>query len=324
MPILKGRRQLERIHCSQDVMFDGDVQFRYAAPWSQTWFVDGVNGVDTNSGYTPTDAKLTIDAAVQLAGRGDVIYIRPQTYLPGSGFKRYYETATVDLAQPDLSIIGVSLNHNPEGGVRWAPPGSLASGVTAGGYCLVSSGAAVKVENIGFFCEGATTGGCMNLLNNGATLTQVGTNYFSMFNCVVKGGLVKLAGGDGATFKNNFFHAMYDGSYTGGILMTTSTVPGRRLRIQGNAFMEGNGTGTPAQTYIVATGGTTSEILITDNYFGLKPATGFYINTPTSTYGLIAHNFFGEADLDTDAEIVPGGCLVVANYDVGGLATTAN
>jgi len=61
------------------------------------YFVDGVSGSDNNTGKKPTEAKATIQAAVTLATRGDVIYVRPLAYKIGTGFNRYTEDIAVTL-----------------------------------------------------------------------------------------------------------------------------------------------------------------------------------------------------------------------------------
>jgi hypothetical protein len=274
---------------------------RFTNPWSRHWFVDGTDGNDNNEGFAPESAKATIDAAIQAAGRGDVIYVRPKAYTVGTGFARYTETGTVDLTQSDLHIIGVSNSPNPEYGVRWAK--------TSSGYNIDCSGPALHVENIGFFSEGAT--GTALLRNNGATDTQRGTDGTTFVNCVVKGGRIITAdGGDGTTFENCLFHG--SAGVTGGITATGSANPGRRLRIRDCAFLEGNGAAVATEYINIA--GVYSEVQIHGCRFGLIPTSAKYILVTSST-GMISHCWFAKADLDLTSDMTLDSLVYVELLD---------
>jgi hypothetical protein len=228
MPVLKGIRQNGFIQVNEPLRFMKSVQNRYASPWGKTWFVDGVSGATTNDGQTPENAVKTIQAAVTLAGRGDVIFVRPQTYTLGTGFARYTEDVIVPLLTNDLSIIGVTNTISPEFGVRWKHV------ITP----LTVNAPGLHLENIGFFCEGATK--AIDLANDG-NVSKVGSCGFTMYNCAIKGERVYITGGDGVRIKNCYFHAVYDGSVTGGITAVGSTYPVRRLTIEDCIFAGGNG-----------------------------------------------------------------------------------
>ena len=274
---------------------------RFTNPWSKTWFVDATDGGDNNDGLSPTFAKATIDAAVQVAGRGDVIYVRPKAYTVGTGFARYTETATVDLTQSDIYIIGVSNSPNPEYGVRWAK--------TSAGYNIDCSGPALHCENIGFFSEGAT--GTALLRNNGATDTQRGTDGTTFMNCVVKGGRIYTAdGGDGTTFEHCLFHG--SAGVTGGITATGSANPGRRLRIRDCAFLEGNGAAVATEYINIA--GVYSEVQIHGCRFGLIPTSAKMILVTAST-GMISNCWFAKADLDLTSDLTLSDLVYVGLYD---------
>jgi hypothetical protein len=311
MPFLKGNEVNGYTQIDRNVRFLKDTAFSYSMPWSKSWFVDGSDGSDDYDGGSPGRAKATIDAAVQLAGHGDVIYIRPKTYIPGTGFGRYDETATVDVAQYNLSLVGVTRSLNTEFGARWAM-------TTAATYAILGDGPAMHVENIGFFLEGCTTGGCANLRNNGATYTQIGSTGTTFYNCVIKGGLIKLAGGDGFTARECKFHAMYDGTYGGGIAMTCSTIPGRRFTVRNCVFQGGNAV-APANTYISTSSGTCTEILIADNKFGPIPADGHYVNLTTGSSGLFTGNSFEHANIVLETSLHLGEVVQSNNWDTAGI-----
>lgn len=287
----------------------------WASPWSKVYFVDGEDGLDGYDGLKPTQAKKTIQAAVTLATRGDVIYVRPQQYTGGTGFSRYTEEVTVTAGasagsaahfeNADISIIGCVNTPNPEYGVRW----KHATDTT--GYCLINHAPALHLENLGFYAEGAAN--AVRLLNNGATTTQRGSDGTTFYNCVVKAGrVITQDGGDGLTFKNCIFHAAPAGGATGGITFTCSANPGRRLRILDCIFQEGNGA-APATEYINIAG-VASEVLIRNCHFGLIPTSAKYILVTSST-GDLSGCHFAKADLHVTSDITLGGLINAGNFD---------
>lgn len=279
-----------------------------SSPWSTVFFVDGTNGVDTLDGKSPTKAKKTIQAAVTAAGRGDVIYVRPQAYVVGTGFTRYEEDVTTVLAQSDLSIIGTVNTRNPEFGTRWK---------FATTQCLNNIAPALHLENIGFFTEDATYG--VLLTNNGATNTQRGSDGTTLYNCVFKGqGLYVLSGGTGLTVDNCRFTAKYTGTVSQ-INFSCSANPGRQLRIRGCEWTDGNGTTSSGPSIVIA--GSSTENIIRDCYFGQDPTGGIYINITGTNTGSIANCHFACADVNT-GRIVEGGLIGTGIYDGGGLATS--
>jgi hypothetical protein len=52
-----------------------------SAALANAWYVDGVNGSDTNNCETASAACKTITQAVSLASSGDSVMIAPATYL---------------------------------------------------------------------------------------------------------------------------------------------------------------------------------------------------------------------------------------------------
>lgn len=301
MSIIKGHRNGAFLDVATDVRFMGQLQSRYANPWAKSWFVDGADGVDTNSGTNPSDAYKTIQKAVTAAGRGDVIYIRPQKYTLGTGFNRYTEDVIVPASTWDLSIIGVTNTLNPEFGVRWKHVATPLTVLAAGCH----------LENIGFFCEGATY--AINLSND-LNVTYSGTNGFSMYNCAVKGARVLINGGDGARIYNTYFQAVYDGSVTGGITALGTTNPLRRLSIKDCVFFGGNGTAAATQ-FITLTGATVTETLIKGCDFGAVPQDGKYLVNTSVTGGLITQCNFGKANASITADMTLDTMIQVGNYD---------
>lgn len=291
----------------------------WASPWSKVYFVDGESGSTTNDGLTPGTALSTIQAAVTLATRGDIIYIRPQQYTVGTGFSRYTEEVTVSVGgggtashctNADISIIGCVNTSNPEYGVRW----KHATDTT--GYCLINHAPALHVENIGFFAESSAD--AISLLSNGSTNTQRGIDGTTFYNCVVKGGDLKASdGGDGLSIKNCRFHCGYDG-HVAAISYTASTNPGRRLLIDNCVFQTGNG--TAASGPFINIGTYVTEVQIRNCFFPGTPTGNAYISSTGSNTGGISNCFFAVADVSTTA-IVEGGLVACGIYDGGGLAT---
>ena len=293
---------------------------RFASPWATHYFVDGTDGSDDNNGKTPEEAFATIQKAVTTATGGDVIYIRPKGYTMGTGFARYTEdvditnTCTgsgVTEGNAGMSLIGVT----PLGvasdfmGPRWKH---------ATTHCLHTKAAATHVENIGFFCEGATYG--VQFQSDGATYTMSGAQGSSLYNCAIKGeGGVFSNSSDSLQIINCQFQAKYDGNTSGIIITLDGTNVNRRPVVRGCHFLGGNGTAMDSAPIIWT--GKVENGLIADNYFDLGTLVQINIVTASSS-GLIVNNFFAEADLSTTF-IVQNGMVAVANWDVTGINESA-
>ena len=293
---------------------------RFTSPWNTHYFVDGDNGSDSYIGTRPDKALKTIQAAVTKATGGDVIYINPKSYTMGTGFARYTEdvdivnTCTGSGVTEDnagISIIGVT----PLGvasdfmGPRWKH---------ATTHCLHTKAAATHVENIGFYCEGATYG--VQFQSDGATYTMSGGQGSSLYNCAIKGeGGVFANSSDSLQIVNCQFQAKHDGNVSGMIITLDGTNANRRPVVRGCHFISGNGTSMDAAPIIWT--GKVEDGLIANNYF--HTGTTVIINIATaSSSGLIVGNMFAEANLTTTF-IVQNGMVCVDNHDLGGEQTDA-
>ena len=293
---------------------------RFTSPWNTHYFVDGDNGSDSYIGTRPDKALKTIQAAVTKATGGDVIYINPKSYTMGTGFARYTEdvdivnTCTGSGVTEDnagISIIGVT----PLGvasdfmGPRWKH---------ATTHCLHTKAAATHVENIGFYCEGATYG--VQFQSDGATYTMSGGQGSSLYNCAIKGeGGVFANSSDSLQIVNCQFQAKHDGNVSGMIITLDGTNVNRRPVVRGCHFIGGNGTSMDAAPIIWT--GKVEDGLIANNYF--HTGTTVIINIATaSSSGLIVGNMFAEANLTTTF-IVQNGMVCVDNHDLGGEQTDA-
>lgn len=294
-----------KVNFAEPVIFSS----AFSNPFVVTRFVDGLNGDDLKTGKTPDTAVKTIQRAVTLSARGDIIFIRPQDYVIGTGFRRYTEDVLTALAQSDLSIIGVTPSMNPEYGVRWKH---------ATAQCLTNFAPALHLENIGFFAEGATYG--ILLSNNGVTDTQRGSDGTTIYNCVIKGkGLYVLSGGDGVCIERTRFHCAYDGTVAQ-LNYSCSVNPGRRLLVRNCEWQDGNGVVSSGPCIEIAP--PLTEILIRDCYFPQLPTGGCYISAAgASNEGLIANCHFAVADMTLATAILKGGIFATGIYDETGLVT---
>ena len=293
---------------------------RFSSPWATHYFVDGINGSDDDDGKNPDSAKATIQGAVDVARGGDIIYIRPLAYTMGIGFARYTEDVDIENdctgsgvteGNAGISLIGVTPRKVASDfmGVRWKH---------ATTHCLHTTAAATHIENIGFFCEGATYG--VQFESDGATYTKSGGQGSSMYNCAIKGeGGVFANSSDSLQFINCQFQAQYAGNTSGIIITLDGTNVNRRPVVRGCHFLGGNGTAMDSAPILWT--GKVENGLIADNYFDTGTTVIINIATASST-GLIVRNFFAEAEITTTF-IVQNGMICVANWDLGGEQTNA-
>jgi len=289
----------------------------FSSPWATHFFVDYDNGNDGFDGLKPTQAKKTVQSAITAAGRGDVIYVRPRTYTAdASDVNRYIETMTVPYATADLSIIGVS-NTNP-GNANY---GAKLQYTETSGTCLQVNAPACHLENLCIRAEGATNGAYFCGLGTDDYATYGGTCGPTVNNVVFRGGTYSLNLSDGG-YGGYIANCKFEGG-TGldhAIRLNGNGSPMRRNVIRDCIFSGFNGAAND-NAYIRVYSNT--DLLIYRCTFEIKPTDTYYIQATGTNLGMIADCYFGEADLDTDAEIVQGGLTVVACYDVAGLATTA-
>lgn len=281
---------------------------RFTSPWNTHYFVDYDNGSNGNAGTSPTKAFQTIQAAVNAASGGDVIYIRPRAYQLGQGFRRYVEDVSVTLGgsggsgavatNANMSLIGITQRGASATdflGVRWKY--TSATNLTVDAPCL-------HVENIGFFCEDATY--AINLRCNGATRTQEGTTGFSIYNCAIKGdGKLYANGGNELAIVNCRFQCKYDGTAAGINLVGSSNAVARPI-IKNCEFIGGNANN--AATAYITTAAPLYDAVIRDCYFSTEPDSGDYVSIAgTTSDGLMANCFFASDDIGDQLNGVEAG-----------------
>ena len=299
---------------------------QWFSPWSKVYFVDGIDGSDTHTGLQPNKAKATIAAAVALAEKDDVVYIRPLDYAIGHGIERYSEDVTITatntglnyagttsyplLTPSNISIIGCAKTVTPQYATRWKYATST---------CLTNTTPALHLENLGFFAEDKL---CISLLSNGTTDTQRGMDGTTIYNCDFKGGGVTAS--DGLTslaFNRCRFEPKYNGDVDNALTITCNTNPGTKLTIQNCEFLEGSD-GTACTDQWITLAGSITGVIIRDCYFATEtPTNNALIVAGDSCFGVIANCYFGETDMGT-THIEQGGLISTAIYDYTGLRTT--
>ena len=296
---------------------------RFSSPWATHYFVDGLDGSDSNDGKSPSNAMKTIQAAVTASAAGDVIYVRPKGWTIGTGFARYTEDVVVPLGGSggstgvtatgaNKSIIGVTPRSHPTDflGVRMKFTTATALTIDAPG---------THVENIGIFGEGSTY--MVNLRNNGTTYTQMGTSGSSFYNCAFKGdGAFYANGTDELQIINCRFQAMYDGTM-GGINLVGSSNQCKRPIIIGCEFIGGNANNM--HTAPITTAAPVYDLILRDCYFSIATDSGIYINIAgTTNTGLVANCYFASADINAQCTgLVNGssGVFATGMYDQVGI-----
>jgi len=279
---------------------------KFVGPWATHYFVDGGAGNDSHSGRKPDRALKTIQAAIDKAVVGDVIYVNPQAYVVGTGHARYTEDVTIALAQSDLSIIGAGYPKSNEFGVRMK---------TATGYCLTTDAPSLHLENIGFFVDSGGTGAVL-WDNDGASLTKRGSDGPVCYNCHFKGGTTLLTGGQAGQFIDcAFYHA------TGTLTIATPGVSGYNQLLRGCRFLDNNGA-APTGPYLNASGAHVYGLVVEFCTFQQVPSGGkFIVMGGTLNTGVIFQCGFEDDDVHVTNNLTLGGTemRLVGSYDYAGI-----
>jgi hypothetical protein len=179
-----------------------------AAVASTTWYVDGVNGSDSNNCMSPTAACKTIAHAISLASSGDSIMVAAATY-------------TENLIIPfNLTITGAGASTTIIDG------GAVASVVTitAGGVGSVTfSGLTIRnglnrLNHGNEPCNGHGGGICAE--------TDTSLNL-TILDCAISGNTAHVGGG------------VYFGQIAGALIINKSTISGNHATQAGGIFIDG-------------------------------------------------------------------------------------
>jgi len=310
MAWLKGPKSDGVIQINHPVKFNKAVQSSSFEPWANVWYVDGDNGNDSHDGRGPSEAKASVQAAVNAASMGDIIYVRPKA--PGGstdgdvsdvGF--YTNTGiTIPFAKSQLSIIGVVNSGNSMYGPFLWPSTGAAIDVYA---------AAFHAENLTAHAEDVTYSAYLRGVS-GYT-TAGGACGSTIYNCTLGYGTILVTGGgdvvlDSCRFRNNFVH--FDASLT----------PARRHMVRNCWFGANNGAALATAYFVIQ--GTQSEFLMTGCHFDQPTTADEYINSSGVVDGLISNCYFADDDItwgtSAAAQIrIASGTLTVSGcYDNSG------
>jgi hypothetical protein len=267
-------------------------------PFATDLFVDGDNGSDTNDGFTPGTAKASIQAAIDAAGQGDRIFIKPKWGDTASGDTdpdSYSESLSI-AGKDGLQLIGISRGLSQGG----QPQLKVGSTTTSPIITVGSSG--VGIYNLTINGASATGGG-IYLYTNGSTQdafgTTIGNCHFK--NCkstgaAATGGAIYWPAAGGSwqvTIDNCDFYKCRAGI----VLIGTSSSRPQDVKILNCRFYSAANTDVDADIY---EGGSGFASLVVDNcVFGTvdvpayasSPSAARYIYL-TGAAGVISRCFF--------------------------------
>lgn len=327
MPLLKGQRLPNGlIGINQGVEFNKRVQFRYANPWSKIWFVDGRNGLDTNSGTSPIAAKATVQAAVTVADAEDIIYVRSMGGKPdASDFDYYPEHIIVPYAKENLSIIGVSQHIANPFYASWLAWGASVADTD---YVLLNYAPGLSVSNIGFQVQDyARPNGAVHLYSRALTAPDAYAVYAgsvgcTFYNCFFRDGDFKLEGGYSSAVVKCLFQA--SGNSSASWMNKSSVLPSGGHMLLDSHFdcMFGD---NQLYRYVYGIAGAHKDMLIRGCTFGVVPNDNHYMWFGGTNTGLVASCFFAHAAVstgtdDTNDELysADGGVKFAGIWDQGG------
>ena len=161
----------------------------YAGWWgNDVWFVDDQNGNDANGGADPLNAVKTIQAAINLAGANDTIFLRPRDLggdveYPGYSAHGYYTgNVATKTTQQGLSIIGTGSGSGITSKVQVMiepTSGSTAATIQVNSPC-------VSIENVGVKQIDESTGNAGGGINATSTYNTVQAWGLTVSNCFFK------------------------------------------------------------------------------------------------------------------------------------------
>ena len=273
-------------------------------------FVDGDKSTG-GAGRTWEDAYATIQAAVDGASAGDVIYIAAKTITAlATDPVSYAETVIIPNDKPQLSLIGISRGRT-QGGL---PQIKMGSGSTA---MLTVRAPGCLIANLGF--NGIRSVGSTQSLvgvllddDGGATSAAFGTSILGCHfkNCAGSnsstdagvGGAITWSSDGGAwqilIAGNRFYKNVGDIvlpatalSVPQDVVIEDNIFSGPAANVDSNLFLKGGGSGI-------------NGLIIRDNVFCAKPALGTvakYMDL-TGCVGIMCHNYFASLLSNTSSE----------------------
>ena len=186
----------------------------------KTWYVNGTSGSDSYSGESPTQAKKTIQAAVDAAAEGDTILVAPGTYAPIVTCNKLLSirsqqgawVTVIDGGNEMACVDAFNVGYVGCGGSEtWIGTNTSVVGFTLqNGICGIRGGMVAKcfirrnsgsgvAHSVADNCliyenSGGNGGGCIGslarnctIVNNHASMVGDGTYCCVLLNCIVAG-----------------------------------------------------------------------------------------------------------------------------------------
>ncbi|NLF62496.1 MAG: hypothetical protein GX574_15255, partial [Lentisphaerae bacterium] len=164
----------------ENVQADGVITAAFA---TNTWYVDGARPDDNGDGRTWATAKKTIQAAVEIAGKDDLILVNPGIYGPVDA-SAHHPFVIRSVQGPEATIIDAAGKTRCAtlGKVR-GEAGAVLDGFTLRHGCMGEGGGAM--------------GGALNncLLLNNLAYNGGGAAYCTLNNCTLTGNTARTGGG---------------------------------------------------------------------------------------------------------------------------------
>ncbi|MBZ5529734.1 MAG: hypothetical protein LAN71_17795 [Acidobacteriia bacterium] len=326
------------------------IEFGTPLSTGRVWFVDGDKSTG-QAGATWEDAFSTIQAAINAASSGDVIYIAERT-IPvvngslgsvGTDPISYDEHLTIPNSKSSLSLIGVSRGLT-QGGLPQIKPTT-----TVTGDILQIKAAGCLIANLGFNGAGLTADTGANGIelydDGGLTASTFGTTIMGChFKSLGRGHAGAAAAIDaplGASWQLRIQDNRFHNCLVGIGFDTTSTDRGQDIVITGNSFSSTVNTNVDCDIFLKGLAGGCEGIVIDNNMFATVDvpthsggASQRYLDL-TGCEGILSNNFFacktGTEDTPVTfgatthtAGIVPATVRMAGNYGEAAVGSKAN
>lgn len=291
--------------------------------FGNTLFVDGDDGSDNNSGVSPEDAFVTIQAAVTAASAWDTIVVKAQDMAAGaSDPESYEENIIIPADKCGLRIVGDSYLNRTQCGLPQIKVGS-----TTTQAILTIRAPGCTIAGIGINGAGATGGGIL-LDDDASTKSAAGTSILGCHfkNCkgttatnAATGGAIMWSA-NGAAWQvrisgNRFYKNVGDV-----VLMGTSVSVPQDVIIEENVF-SGPAANVDCHLFLKGGGSGMNGVIIRNNSFPCFPAIGSGTNAKnldlTGCVGILDGNRFGCTAKTFGAagnNLVPTTVLLADNY----------